>query len=176
MNRIRPLKPRSPTSEDSNMISIICCIAKNRAIGFENKLLYNIPEDMEHFKKITTGHTVIMGRKTYESIGRPLPKRTNIVISRKEENYQAPNCLNANSLEEAISLAPKQDREIFMIGGGQIYAQSLPLADKLYLTIVDDEPKQADTFFPGYSEFKNIISQKKHNYGGYDLTFVELTR
>jgi len=159
------------------MISIIAIVAKNRAIGFKNKLLYNIPEDLKHFQSITTGHTVIMGENTFHSLNdKPLPNRINIVLTLNQK-FSAPGCLTAYSIEQAVKLAKAQNTgEIFIIGGGMIYKQFLPLADKLYLTIVDDEPAQADTFFPDYSEFKNILSQEKHHYGGYDLTFVELTR
>lgn len=159
------------------MISLIAIIAKNRAIGFNNKLLYNIPEDMKHFQSITTGHAVIMGENTFHSLNdKPLPKRLNIILTKKE-NFTAAGCLIAHSLEESIKLAKAQNSdEIFFIGGGQIYKQALPLADKLYLTIVDDEPKQADTFFPDYSEFKNIIKIENKTSSGYKYSFVELTR
>lgn len=160
------------------MISIICIIAKNRAIGFKNKLLYDIPEDMKHFREITSGHTVIMGEKTFHSMNdRPLPKRVNIILT-LDKNFSAPNCLVAHSLEESVELAKSQnDNEIFFIGGGQIYKLALPLADKLYLTIVDDEPKEADTFFPDYSEFKKVISEKTMDTAsGHKITFTELTR
>lgn len=159
------------------MISIICVIAKNRAIGFNNKLLYDIPEDMKHFKEITTGHAVIMGERTFHSMDdHPLPNRVNIILT-LDKKFSAKDCLVAHSLAKAVELGQAQNQgEIFFIGGGQIYRQALPIADKLYLTIVDDEPKQADTFFPDYSEFKKIISEKKLKANGYDITFLELTR
>lgn len=160
------------------MISIICIIAKNRAIGFNNKLLYDIPEDMKHFKEITSGQVVIMGERTFHSMNdRPLPNRVNIVVT-LDKNFKAPDCLVAHSMAESIELAKTQKgREIFFIGGGMIYKQALPLADKLYLTVVDDEPKEADTFFPDYSEFKNIVSRKTiATASGYRITFMELTR
>lgn len=160
------------------MIAIICIIAKNRAIGFQNKLLYDIPEDMNHFKEITTGQVVIMGERTFHSMNdRPLPNRTNIVLT-WDKSFRANKCLIAYSLKEAIELGQAQNQgEIFFIGGGQIYKQSLPLADKLYLTVVDDEPKQADTFFPDYSEFKRVISEKTiQTQSGYKITFLELMR
>ncbi|MBI2459444.1 MAG: dihydrofolate reductase [Parcubacteria group bacterium] len=159
------------------MISLIAIIAKNRAIGFNNKLLYDIPEDMKHFQAITSGHTVIMGENTFRSMNsRPLPNRVNIILT-KNNNFKAENCLIAHSLERAIELAKAQNKgEIFFIGGGQIYAQALPLADKLYLTIVDDEPAQADTFFPEYAEFKNIIKAEAKESSGYKYSFVELTK
>ena len=159
-----------------NMISIIAVIAKNRAIGYQNKLLYNIPDDMEHFRNITTGHTVIMGQKTYESIGRPLPKRVNIVIS-NDPNFTANGCLVVHSIDEAVNLAKeKEKQEIFIIGGGMIYKQFMPLADKLYLTIVDDEPIEADTFFPNYTQSTKVIKQEDHEYQGLKFKFVELIK
>ncbi len=158
------------------MISIIAVVAKNRAIGYQNKLLYNIPEDMEHFRKITVGHTVIMGQKTYESIGRPLPERINIVIS-NDPNFTATGCLVSHSIEQALALAKaKEKKEIFIIGGGQIYKQFIDLADKLYLTIVDDQPKLADTFFPDYSKFNKVTRQEKHECQGFKFNFIELTK
>ncbi len=158
------------------MISIICIIAKNRAIGYRNKLLYNIPEDMEHFRKITVGHTVIMGQKTYESIGRPLPERINIIIS-NEPNFTATGSLVSHSIEQALKLAGGEEKqEIFIIGGGQIYKQFIDLADKLYLTVVDDEPEQADTFFPDFSQFTKVIKQEDHEYQGLKFKFVELIK
>lgn len=177
MIRIRPLKPKLLTSEDFNMISIICIIAKNRAIGFQNKLLYDIPEDMKHFKETTTGHVVIMGEKTFHSMNdRPLPNRVNIILT-LDKDFKAENCLVAHSIEESIELAKAQNKgEIFFIGGGMIYKQALPFADKLYLTIVDDEPTQADTFFPEYPEFKNIIKKEDKESNGYKYSFVELIR
>ena len=160
------------------MIAIICIIAKNRAIGLKNKLLYDIPEDMKHFKEITTGHVVIMGERTFHSMNdRALPNRVNIVLTLNKE-FSAPNCLVAHSMEESIELGKAQNKgEIFFIGGGMIYKQALPLADKLYLTVVNDEPKEADTFFSDYSEFKNIVSEKSiATASGHDITFLELTR
>lgn len=160
------------------MISIICIIAKNRAIGFKNQLLYDIPEDMKYFKEITTGHPVIMGENTFKSMNsRPLPKRINIILTR-DENFSSPDCLVAHSIVESIKLAKAQNKgEIFFIGGGQIYKQALPFADKLYLTIVDDVPAQVDTYFPDYSEFKKIISEKTiTTASGYKITFTELIR
>lgn len=156
-------------------ISIICCIAKNLGIGKDNKLLWNIPEDLKHFKKITEGHVVIMGSKTFDSMGKPLPKRTNIVVA-NDINYKADGCLMARSLEEAFEIGKKlEKKEIFIIGGGSIYKQTIGLADKLYLTVVDDSP-QADTFFPDYSEFKKVISSEPASNEKYSFTYLELER
>jgi len=159
------------------MISIIAIVAKNRAIGFKNKLLYDIPDDLKHFQTITTGHVVIMGENTFHSLNdRALPNRVNIILTLNKD-FKAENCLVAHSLEESIKLGQAQNKgEIFFIGGGMIYKQALPLADKLYLTLIDDEPKDADTFFPDYSEFKNVIKSEPRESNGYKYSFVELTR
>lgn len=157
------------------MISIIVAIGKNRAIGRKNQLLWNIPEDMAHFKQITSGHTVIMGEKTFLSIGKPLPNRKNIVVT-LDENFQAEGVEIRHSLEEVLTEYKKSAEEVFVIGGGQIYNLSLPYADKLYLTVVNDAPNDADTFFSDYSEFKNIIKEEKCDNGQYKFSFLELTK
>lgn len=135
---------------------------RSRAIGKDNQLLWSIPEDLIHFKKLTLNHTVIMGRKTWESIPekfRPLPNRQNIVITR-DEKYIAPGALIANSIQEGLEKAKETEgTEIFIIGGGEIYKQSMPYVKKLYLTIVESEV-EGDTFFPEYEEFKVINRQK----------------
>ena len=146
----------------------------NRVIGNSNKLLWNIPEDLAHFKKLTIGQTIIMGRKTYESIGRPLPSRTNIIISRNE-NYTIPGAIVTNSLDLALDKAIKQQCEIFIIGGAQIYQAALPLADKLYLTIIDGS-FQGDVYFPDYSTFTKVIHQEESSSAGYSYTFLELEK
>jgi dihydrofolate reductase len=157
-------------------ISIICAIGKNRAIGRDNKLLWDIPHDLQHFKDITAGHPVIMGRKTFESIGRPLANRTNIIITR-DESYQQDKCLVVHSLEEAIRKAQEIDsEEIFVIGGGSIYTQVIDLADKLYLTIVDDVIEDADTFFPEYEQFNKIIKEEHFETDKFKYSFIELVK
>lgn len=130
------------------MISIIVAIAENGTIGDKNALLWHISEDLRNFKRITSGHPVIMGRKTYESLGRPLPNRVNVVVSRT--TTQIEGCSVVDSLEKAIALF-SADEEIFIIGGAQIYAQALPLADKFYLTVVE-HPYDGDTSFPAWNE------------------------
>jgi len=129
-------------------IVIIAAVARNRVIGKDNRLLWNIPEDMAHFKALTAGHTVIMGRKTWESLPprfRPLPGRRNIVISRQAD-YAAPGAELANSLENALKLASTV-ASVFVIGGEQIYRQAMAIADRLEITEVDLEP-DGDAWFP----------------------------
>ena len=157
------------------MLSIIVVIGKNREIGCDNKLLWNIPKDMERFTKITKGHPVLMGDKTFESIGKALPGRTNIIITRNK-NYQAEKCEICYSIDDAIKLGKEQDnKEMFIIGGGSIYRQTIDIVDKLYLTVVNDAPK-ADTYFPDYSQFKNIIHEETVEDNGLKFKFLELTR
>lgn len=135
------------------MISLIAAIGKNNELGKSNTLLWHLPADMKHFKEITTLHPVIMGRKTFESIGRPLPNRRNIVITRNV-NYKKNLPAKARgielvySLNEALDLFPDQNEEIFIIGGAELYRQTMPVADKLYITHIDAENKDADAFFP----------------------------
>lgn len=157
-------------------ISLICAVAKNRAIGQNNKLLWDIPDDLRHFKKITKGHAVVMGQKTFESIGQPLPRRTNVIIT-NDQNFKAEGCVIAYSIEEAFAKAKEIEKdEIFVIGGGSIYAQTISLADKLYLTIVDETVEAADTFFPDYSEFKNIVKEEPREYNDLKYKFTELIK
>lgn len=156
-------------------INLIVAIGRNRELGKENKLIWQISEDLQRFKALTTGHPIIMGRKTFESIGRPLPNRTNIIITRQTD-FKAEGCLVTHSLSEALEIAKNIDHEIFIIGGGELYREALPLADKLYLTLIEAEA-EADTFFPPYSEFSKIISQKDHETSeGLQYSFLELTR
>lgn len=157
------------------MISIIVAIGKNREIGRKNQLLFNIPEDMQRFKDVTYRHTVVMGDKTFKSIGKPLPGRKNIVVT-LNKNYQAKGCETRYSLDEVLNEAKKASEEIFIIGGGQIYKLSLPYADKLYITEVDKEVSDADTYFPDYSDFKKIIYEKKSQDKNYKYKFLELVR
>jgi dihydrofolate reductase len=160
------------------MISIIAAIGKNRELGKDNKLLWHIPEDMKRFKELTTGNVVIMGRKTYESLPesfRPLPKRTNIVITR-DKNYSDRGVIVSNSIEAAINEAKKLDKETFIIGGAQIYSQSIKYADKLYLTLVDKTYGDADAFFPDYSDFGKVILEQNNRSEGLQYKFIELVK
>lgn len=156
-------------------ISIIVAIAKNRAIGHGNKLLWNIPEDMKFFRETTRGHTVVMGRKTFESIGRPLPNRLNIVITR-DNSFTADGVTVCHSLEEALDLARQKEKdEVFVIGGAQIYTQALPFTDRLYLTVVHKD-FEGDAFFPEHKEFTKIVSQKDSRDANLEYTFLVLER
>ena len=162
---------------NSPTISIVVALAKkNRVIGKNNKLPWYIPEDLRHFKDVTEGHPVIMGRKTYESIGRPLPNRTNIVITRNK-HFNAPGCLVVSSLADSVKLAEQKDtNEIFIIGGGQIFEEAITIANKLYLTLVEGD-FDGDVYFPEYqSLFTKVISQSKHQSHGYKYTFLTLSK
>lgn len=158
------------------MLSIIVAMDQKRGIGKNNRLMWRIPGELPRFKRITMGHPIIMGRKTFESIGKPLPGRTNVVITR-DVSLKIPGCLVVHSLKDAIDLARKSERpdEIFVIGGGQIFEQALPFVDKLYLTIVKGD-FGADVFFPDHFMFKKIIREESHEDGGYKYTFLELER
>ena len=129
------------------MISLIAAIGKNNELGKGNTLLWSMPGDMKHFRETTALHAVIMGRKTFESIGKPLPQRRNVVITRyvsyKEEGIEV-----VHSLAEALDLFPDSNEEIFIIGGAELYKQTMPIADKLYITHIQAEDKDADAFFP----------------------------
>ena len=127
------------------MISIVVAIAENHAIGKDNQLLWRLPKDLKHFKAITSGHTIIMGRKTFDSMGKPLPNRRNIVISRNEA-LELPGAELVSSLEAALALCQTEE-EIFIIGGGEIYKQAMALTDRIYLTVVHHS-FEADAFFP----------------------------
>lgn len=133
------------------MINIIVCIARNRAIGLNNRLLYRLRADMRRFKQLTTGHTVLMGRRTFESLPKgALPNRRNIVLTRSSD-ARFPGCEVYSSLNEALSHTLPNE-EVFVIGGASVYAEALPIARRLYLTCVDNTPAQADTFFPEWNE------------------------
>lgn len=128
------------------MITIVAALGNNNALGKDNQLLWRLPKDLKHFKALTENHPIVMGRKTYESIGKALPNRTNIVVSRKENWFQE-GILIVSTLKEALKFAKKIDENIFVIGGGEIYKQTIDLADKLEITQVKGD-FEADTFFP----------------------------
>lgn len=154
------------------MLSIIACISQtNRAIGYQNRLLYHIKSDLTRFRELTTGHTIIMGRKTYESLPNgALPHRRNIVVSRSLKEMEG--CEVYPNLEAALKAA-ESPKEIFIIGGESIYRQSLHVARKLYLTVVDDAPQQADAFFPEINpEEWELIEKEMRNENGLSFSFL----
>lgn len=142
------------------MISIIAAVAQNRAIGNENKLLYWLPNDLKRFKALTTGHTIIMGRKTFDSLPKgALPNRRNVVISRTVK--ELPGCDVYASLEEALQNCDVEE-DVYILGGASVYEQALPLADRLCLTEIADTPASADAFFPSYDGWK-VASREDHD-------------
>lgn len=159
------------------MISLIAAIQKkDRGIGLGNELLFRISDDLKRFKALTSGHPIIMGRKTFDSIGsKPLPNRTNIVVTRQALSQEG--VVFVHSLEEALEKAKAVDENIFVIGGAEIYKQTLPFADRLELTIVDSDVP-ADTFFPEYSEFSKVIyhEEKIDEKTGLHYCWVTLTK
>jgi len=161
------------------MISIIAAIDEKKGIGKAGKLPWHIKEDFKRFKDLTSENTVIMGRKTFESIGKPLPNRFNIVITNQLGNMDTEDLIFVNSLAEALEKAVRNPQgkhgDVFIIGGGQIYAQSIKKADKLYLTQVDGD-FSCDTFFPDYSDFtkEKFIGAGEEN--GIRYKFVELSK
>ena len=165
-------------------ISLVIAVAENGVIGKDNQLLWKLSSDLKRFKQITTGHFILLGRKTFESIGKPLPNRTNIIISRNPSLhdisiYQTEDVTVVYSLDEALEKALQgpqgKHSEVFIIGGGQIYAQAIEKADKLYLTLVEGD-FSCDTFFPDYSEFinENFIGAGEEN--GIRYKFLELNK
>ena len=155
------------------IISIIAALAENRVIGRAGAIPWDIPEDRRHFRELTMGHPVIMGRKTFEAIGHALPGRKNIILSRRT-GFQAEGCLVANDLRSALE-ACAGSAEVFICGGGELYREALPLADKIYLTIIPGETV-GDTFFPGLpaGEFEEMERQMVR--GAHRCTFLLLGR
>ncbi|MDR3247086.1 MAG: dihydrofolate reductase [Prevotellaceae bacterium] len=160
------------------MLSIIVAVDENNAIGKDNKLLWHITEDLKYFKSITNGHPVIMGRKTFESIGKALPNRMNIVISRNPR-FVAPECAVVSSLEDAIAVASETDDSQFVIGGASVYEAAVRLADMIYLTVVHNK-YVADAFFPEipdmeWDEIERIDFEKGKDFD-YPFSFLKLRR
>lgn len=153
------------------MISIIVAIARDGVIGGGNALLWHISEDLRRFKSITTGHPVVMGRKTYESLGRPLPNRVNVVITRQRDLVAA-GCSVVGSLQEALELFVNE-QEVFIIGGGEIYTQAMQVADRLYITDVDAN-YPGDTYFPQWDKSKWTLISSEHYEKGerFDKPFT----
>lgn len=160
------------------MISIIVAIAENNAIGFENKLIYWLHNDLKRFKALTTGNTIIMGRRTFESLPKgALPNRRNIVLSHHGKAEDFPNADLYPSLNEALATC---EGDVFIIGGASVYNEAMPIADRLCLTYIYDTPEQADTFFPEINkdEWKEVMREEhdideKHNQR---YAFIDLER
>ncbi len=160
-------------------LSIIVAVAKNNAIGLNNELLYRLPGDLKRFKALTTGHTIIMGRKTFESLPKgALPNRRNVVLSRREGLYYE-NAECYRSLEDALMQCDYTE-DVYIIGGGELYRQTLELAKRIHLTLVDDTPAEADAFFPELNpdEWEEVLREahpadEKHAYA---YTFIDYVR
>ncbi|EWH21959.1 dihydrofolate reductase [Bacillus haynesii] len=160
------------------MISLIAAMDRNRLIGKDNDLPWHLPQDLKYFKEVTKGHAVIMGRKTFESIGRPLPHRENIIITSNKE-LDIPNCQVMHSAEEAVRFAKNRNEECFVIGGSTLYTDILPFADKLYVTKID-ETFEGDRYFPEFNEAEwEIVSRRKglkDDKNPYDYEFLVYQR
>ncbi|MEZ5003829.1 MAG: dihydrofolate reductase [Chitinophagales bacterium] len=161
------------------IVSMIVAVAKNNVIGKDNKLLWKLSDDLRRFKRITSGHAVLMGRKTFESLGKPLPNRTNLVVTR-DENFTAEGAHVFNQINEALEYARSEgEEELFIIGGGEIYQMMLPAANKLYLTKVHAQP-EGDTFFPEIQDEEwDVINEEAHkadDRNEFDFVFLDLER
>lgn len=159
------------------MITIIAAIADNNALGKDNQLIWHLPADLKRFKQVTLNHHIIMGRKTFESLGKPLPNRTSIIITRNK-NYKVEGCIVVNSLDEALKVAEK-DENPYILGGAEIYKQAIAIADKLDLTFVHDT-FEADAFFPTIDTSIWKESSRQHFKADekniYDYSFVTFDR
>ena len=162
-------------------ISMIAAMAQQRVIGRDQTMPWHLPADLAFFKKTTMGNPILMGRKTYESIGRPLPGRLNLVVTHNPE-LEIAGCEVVTSLDQALEIAnkePSRSDEIFIIGGGQLYASFLPQADRLYLTLIDAELK-GDTYFPDYTQYQwqqvECIDHPANDKNIYPYSFMTLDR
>lgn len=155
------------------MITLIAATSENNALGKDNQLVWHLPDDFKRFKQLTSGHHIIMGRKTFESFPKPLPNRTHIIITR-QKNYAVEGCFIANSIKNAIAMAPK-DEEVFIIGGAEIYKQSIDFADKIELTRVHST-FDADAYFPEINLNNWTLVFEEHHYKDekhqFDFTFL----
>lgn len=161
------------------MIKLIVAKASNNVIGDKNNLIWHLPNDLKHFKNLTTGHPIIMGRKTYESLGRPLPNRTNIIITR-DQNFIDDQIIITHSLEQALAIANEIQEDVFVIGGGEIYKQAMEYVDVIYLTEVHHE-FNGDTYFPeideeSFEEEERVhhMKDEKHPYSYSFITYKRI--
>lgn len=156
-------------------MNLIVAMARNRVIGIDNTLPWHLPEDLKHFKNLTMGHHIIMGRKTYDSIGRPLPGRTTVIVSR-DPDYTMAGCLVAHSLAEAVRLCDG-DAEAFFVGGTSLYEQALPLADRLYITEIQAD-YEGDAHFPEFdpAHWRETARERHAGAAGLGYDFVTYDR
>lgn len=161
---------------DGKTLTLVAAMARNRAIGLDGAMPWHLPAELRHFKRVTMGKPIVMGRKTWESIGRVLPGRQNIVVTRNA-SYRAEGCDMAASLDEAVAMAIGS--EVMIIGGGQLYAEALPHADRMVLTLVDCEP-EADTWFPRWraEDWQQVSSREEtsDDSNPFDYRVIELLR
>ncbi len=159
------------------IISIIAALGRNRVIGKDNDLPWKLPADIKHFRALTLNKPIIMGRKTFESIGKPLPERTNVILT-TDRNYKAGGCIVVHSIDEALRAA-RDAKEVMVIGGSSIYQQFIFHADKMYLTFIDDD-FVGDVFFPRYNESEWVVVKKEEHEpdeeNPYRYSFVTLVR
>ena len=158
------------------MIAIIAAVARNRAIGYHNKLIYWLPNDLKRFKQLTTGHTIIMGSNTFRSLPKgALPNRRNVVLSRSSKDF--PGCDVYTSLDKALKSC-QPDEDVYIIGGASVYEQAIKVADRLCLTEIDDVPDEADTFFPDYSDWRVETKEAhaKDERHAFEYAFVDYVR
>lgn len=156
-------------------LSLIVALAKNNVIGNKNALPWHLPEDLKRFRALTMGHHIIMGRKTYESLGRLLPGRTTVIVSRSKD-YAVPGALVANSLKAAVALCGK-DNEVFLIGGAELYREGLQLADRLYLTEIEAE-FPGDAYFPEFdaSSWQELSRESYLSESGLPFSYITLEK
>ncbi|MDR4888608.1 dihydrofolate reductase [Fredinandcohnia sp. QZ13] len=156
------------------MISLLLAMDKNQLIGKDNDLPWRLPADLAYFKRVTMGHPIIMGRKTYDSIGRPLPGRENIIVTR-DTSYKAEGCKVIHSIDEIVKMSEETEQELFVIGGAEIFKEILPYSDRLYITEIDEE-FEGDTYFPAFdkAEWQVISKEKgiKDEKNPYEYTFL----
>ena len=161
-----------PGEKETTMITLLVAHDLNRVIGVDNKMPWHIPEELGYFKKVTMGKAIVMGRKTFESIGKVLPGRLNIIITRNEE-YSPEGAEVVHSLKEAIELGEKYSEEVVIIGGAEIFNLSMEIADKLYITVIQNE-YDGDTYFPNYGEGWKVISESAEQHSADRIVYSYL--